>query len=956
MATVCQNNFDAKVQSVSTSLKDSTDCAGPPEVIEEKRKDADGRIISYKYARGRLLGKGGFAKCYLATSIASKSIYAIKIVSKSTLVKPRARQKLHTEIKIHKTLAHENVVRFERFFEDTDHAYMLLELCANNSMSELIRKRKRLTEPETRYYIIQLISALKFLHSSCVIHRDLKLGNLFIDSDMRLKVGDFGLATRVMHVDERKKTVCGTPNYIAPEILEGKNGHSYEVDVWSTGVVFYTLLVGKPPYESTDVKSTYKRILTNTYSFPDTVNVSEYSKSIIRNVLQTRPEKRPSWDEMLQHSFFSRTTAYTPLALPESAMRDCPSFALDDNQYSSCARSMSPMPSSQYVQDENMAPTGPLHKNIMMDKKVAANAEKPSGAVHIATTGSYDYEKFDKKSDPVSSGFAPVRRHLRSSDGGGSAGLMELDPAPATKAMPAARLAPTASYRSQLPGERTYSQQFDIYQDSKAKATVSSRESSPPVGSYSTTVQSSVPYPTQAHAPPSERMPSRLKAPTPSEALPTKSMSRASRLQEQVASKSRASDSCVTSDGGQKKTVTMSQGSNGSKTQDLDTLQMELEHVNLEHVASSERGGSAARLEEGLRCSGGGNQVRLTEAWGMCCGFDGQQQGLGVGIGQNVPMLLGDSAVSAAPVKSKAEPVKQDDLDLDNLDYNDDVDFNACENAHTTPMPQVMNKLKELGTLETMHDVLTKSFANRPQDAASTVPRSIENLPGLSAKVWVVRYVDYTSKYGLGFLLNTGSAGVYFNDSTKIVQSPDGAMFQYVERRRKNGVSAPAQMHLMTTYPPELQKKVTLLKHFRNYLLDPEQKKKTSGTASETDFGGMVVDAAASADRMSRESGLATCFDDMVSESQQLPYLKKWVRTRHAILFRLSNQTVQVVFFDQSEVLLSSEARVVTYVSKSGARSDHTLDEVLHTGRYDIAKRLKYTKDIMYRLISMPPK
>lgn len=86
---------------------------------------------------------------------------------------------------------------------------------------------------------------------------------------MCVKIGDLGLAAKLDDLNERKKTLCGTPNYIAPEILESKTGHSFQVDIWSTGVVLYTLLVGRPPYESRDVKSTYKRILANTYSFPD---------------------------------------------------------------------------------------------------------------------------------------------------------------------------------------------------------------------------------------------------------------------------------------------------------------------------------------------------------------------------------------------------------------------------------------------------------------------------------------------------------------------------------------------------------------------------------------------------------------------------------------------------------------------------------------------------------------
>lgn len=102
----------------------------------------------------------------------------------------------------------------------------------------------------------------------------MKLGNLFLSEKMEIKLGDFGLATKVTQEGEKKKTICGTPNYIAPEVLEGKAGHSYEVDVWSLGVIAYTLLIGKPPFETNDVKSTYKRIRMNAYSFPEHITIS----------------------------------------------------------------------------------------------------------------------------------------------------------------------------------------------------------------------------------------------------------------------------------------------------------------------------------------------------------------------------------------------------------------------------------------------------------------------------------------------------------------------------------------------------------------------------------------------------------------------------------------------------------------------------------------------------------
>ena len=101
----------------------------------------------------------------------------------------------------------------------------------------------------------QLLNAVKYMKSQHVIHRDLKLGNLFLASRHDLKIGDFGLACQVAFEGERKRTLCGTPNYIAPEVL-GQRGHSYEVDVWSVGVILYTMLVGKPPFETSDVKTT----------------------------------------------------------------------------------------------------------------------------------------------------------------------------------------------------------------------------------------------------------------------------------------------------------------------------------------------------------------------------------------------------------------------------------------------------------------------------------------------------------------------------------------------------------------------------------------------------------------------------------------------------------------------------------------------------------------------------
>lgn len=153
-------------------------------------------------------------------------------------------------------------MHFERVFEDQVNVYILLELCQNYTLNELIQRRHRLTELEVQCYLIQIIRALQYLHANNIIHRDLKLGNLFLNDKMELKLGDFGLATKLDFSKQKRYTVCGTPNYIAPEVLNGKCGHSFEVDIWSLGVIIYTLIFGKVAATQNFIPATPTRITT----------------------------------------------------------------------------------------------------------------------------------------------------------------------------------------------------------------------------------------------------------------------------------------------------------------------------------------------------------------------------------------------------------------------------------------------------------------------------------------------------------------------------------------------------------------------------------------------------------------------------------------------------------------------------------------------------------------------
>ncbi|KAF4679003.1 Serine/threonine-protein kinase plk1, partial [Perkinsus olseni] len=152
-----------------------------------------------------------------------------------------------------------------------------------------------------------LCDGVRYLHQNRVIHRDLKLGNLFLKDSTDLKIGDLGLAAKLDYDGDRKTTVCGTPNYIAPEILEGAHhkykGHSYEVDIWSIGVILYTMLCGRPPFEDQDVKATYRRIRHCQYKFSDSVSISNEAKCLIQSMLQIEPTLRPTLDQIMSSTW-----------------------------------------------------------------------------------------------------------------------------------------------------------------------------------------------------------------------------------------------------------------------------------------------------------------------------------------------------------------------------------------------------------------------------------------------------------------------------------------------------------------------------------------------------------------------------------------------------------------------------------------------------------------------------
>ena len=286
------------------------------------------------YYKGQLLGKGGFAKVFLMTDVSNGNEYACKIIRKNRMQKIHM-QKIAREIMIHKELNHANVVQLHHYFEDNLNVYMLLEACPRKSLMHVLKYRGKVTEPEARYYMRQMVTGVAYIHSQKVVHRDLKPGNMFLSDRMIVKIGDFGLATR-LDGQCRRVTICGTPNYIAPEVLY-KQAYSYEADVWALGCILYALLVGQPPFDTATLKEIYARICNNNYREVDDTIASRSGQDLIKWLLQPNPELRPSLERVKEHAYL--TKEYVPTSLPRISCFQMPPTSIIDPMSSPSANS-----------------------------------------------------------------------------------------------------------------------------------------------------------------------------------------------------------------------------------------------------------------------------------------------------------------------------------------------------------------------------------------------------------------------------------------------------------------------------------------------------------------------------------------------------------------------------------------------------------------------------------------
>ncbi|KAL2459785.1 CBL-interacting serine/threonine-protein kinase 1 [Forsythia ovata] len=263
-----------------------------------------------QYELGRTLGEGNFGKVKFAKNVDSDLSFAIKILEKNRITNLNITDQIKREIGTLKLLKHPNVVRLHEVLASKTKIYMVLEYVNGGELFDRIASKGKLSEAGGRKLFHQLIDGVIYCHDNGVFHRDLKLENVLINANGNVKITDFGLSALPQHFreDGLLHTTCGSPNYVAPEILSNRGYDGATSDTWSCGVILYVILTGYLPFDDRNLAVLYQKILKGDVQIPKWL--SPAAKNLIKMILDPNPHTRITMAEIKEHVWFKQD--YTP--------------------------------------------------------------------------------------------------------------------------------------------------------------------------------------------------------------------------------------------------------------------------------------------------------------------------------------------------------------------------------------------------------------------------------------------------------------------------------------------------------------------------------------------------------------------------------------------------------------------------------------------------------------------
>ncbi|XP_065022198.1 CBL-interacting protein kinase 8-like isoform X3 [Musa acuminata AAA Group] len=267
-----------------------------------------------KYEVGRTIGEGTFAKVKFAQNTETGESVAMKVLDRATIIKHNMVDQIKREISIMKLVRHPYVVRLHEVLASRTKIYIILEFITGGELFDKIIHHGKLSEAESRRYFQQLIDGVQYCHSKGVYHRDLKPENLLLDSQGNLKISDFGLSAMPVQGVSLLRTTCGTPNYVAPEVLSHKGYNGAIADIWSCGVILYVLLAGYLPFDEVDLTTLYSKIEKAEFSCPSWFSIG--AKSLLCKILDPNPETRMRIEEIRNDDWFKKN--YVPVSEVET--------------------------------------------------------------------------------------------------------------------------------------------------------------------------------------------------------------------------------------------------------------------------------------------------------------------------------------------------------------------------------------------------------------------------------------------------------------------------------------------------------------------------------------------------------------------------------------------------------------------------------------------------------------